>query len=72
MDPAPTSTFSHTLLYTTIASPIGELLLLGDGHALRGLYMQYGRKPMTGAPRSRERHHSQMCGRNWGSTSRYL
>jgi methylated-DNA-[protein]-cysteine S-methyltransferase len=33
------------MLYTTIDSPIGELLLLGDGHALRGLYMQEGRKP---------------------------
>ncbi len=33
------------LLYTTVASPIGELLLLGDGSALRGLYMQEGRKP---------------------------
>jgi methylated-DNA-[protein]-cysteine S-methyltransferase len=32
-------------LYTTIESPIGELLLLGDGRALRGLYMQQGRKP---------------------------
>jgi methylated-DNA-[protein]-cysteine S-methyltransferase len=31
-------------LYTTVDSPIGELLLLGDGSALRGLYMQEGRK----------------------------
>jgi methylated-DNA-[protein]-cysteine S-methyltransferase len=31
------------LLYATIDSPIGELLLLGDGRALRGLYMQEGR-----------------------------
>ena len=37
-------------LYTTIASPIGELLLLGDGSALRGLYMQEGRKPATVRP----------------------
>ena len=35
------------LLYTTIDSPLGELLLLGDGIALRGLYMQRGRKPAT-------------------------
>jgi methylated-DNA-[protein]-cysteine S-methyltransferase len=34
------------LLYTTVESPLGELLLLGDGHALRGLYMQDGRKPV--------------------------
>ncbi|HEY4779143.1 MAG TPA: methylated-DNA--[protein]-cysteine S-methyltransferase [Solirubrobacterales bacterium] len=36
---------SEAPLYTTIASPIGELLLVGDGEALRGLYMQAGRKP---------------------------
>jgi methylated-DNA-[protein]-cysteine S-methyltransferase len=34
------------LLYTTLASPIGELLLVGDGQSLQGLYMQDGRKPM--------------------------
>jgi methylated-DNA-[protein]-cysteine S-methyltransferase len=45
-----TSTAHHTLQYTTIDSPIGELLLLGDGHALRGLYMQEGRKPIRIAP----------------------
>lgn len=31
------------MLYTTLDSPIGELLLLGDGEALHGLYMQDGR-----------------------------
>jgi methylated-DNA-[protein]-cysteine S-methyltransferase len=36
---------SEQRFYTSIDSPIGELLLLGDGHALRGLYMQAGRKP---------------------------
>lgn len=35
------------LLYTTIDSPMGELLLLGDGRALRGLYMQEGRTGIT-------------------------
>lgn len=30
-------------LYATVDSPIGELLLTGDGHALHGLYMQAGR-----------------------------
>ncbi len=30
-------------LYSTVDSPIGELLLTGDGHALHGLYMQAGR-----------------------------
>lgn len=34
------------LTYTSADSPIGELLLLGDGQALHGLYMQDGRKPM--------------------------
>jgi|HubBroStandDraft_6_1064221.scaffolds.fasta_scaffold555345_2 methylated-DNA-[protein]-cysteine S-methyltransferase len=38
------------LMYTTIESPIGELLLLGDDHALHGLYMQSGRKPIAIAP----------------------
>lgn len=39
-----------SLLYTSIDSPIGELLLLGDGDALHGLYMQEGRKPKRIAP----------------------
>ncbi|HYI79868.1 MAG TPA: methylated-DNA--[protein]-cysteine S-methyltransferase [Thermoleophilaceae bacterium] len=30
-------------LYTTVKSPIGELLLTGDGYALHGLYVQAGR-----------------------------
>jgi len=38
------------LLYATSDSPIGELLLLGDGERLRGLYMQRGRKPAQVAP----------------------
>jgi methylated-DNA-[protein]-cysteine S-methyltransferase len=51
--PVPTSRSapSRALLYTTIESPIGELLLLGDGRALRGLYMQAGRKPIAIGPR---------------------
>jgi methylated-DNA-[protein]-cysteine S-methyltransferase len=32
-----------TVLYTTFDSPVGELLLSGDGHTLHGLYMQEGR-----------------------------
>jgi methylated-DNA-[protein]-cysteine S-methyltransferase len=44
------ATANTTLLYTTKDSPIGELLLLGDGHALHGLYMQAGRKPIGIAP----------------------
>jgi methylated-DNA-[protein]-cysteine S-methyltransferase len=44
---APHDGRSETLFYTTIDSPIGELLLLGDGHVLRGLYMQGGRKPIA-------------------------
>jgi methylated-DNA-[protein]-cysteine S-methyltransferase len=31
------------LIYTTFDSPVGELLLLSDGDALCGLYMQEGR-----------------------------
>jgi methylated-DNA-[protein]-cysteine S-methyltransferase len=34
-------------LYTTLDSPIGQLLLVGDGEALQGLYMQEGRHPVT-------------------------
>jgi methylated-DNA-[protein]-cysteine S-methyltransferase len=41
----PTITPTQTLKYTSIDSPIGELLLLGDEHALHGLHMQDGRKP---------------------------
>jgi methylated-DNA-[protein]-cysteine S-methyltransferase len=37
------SNSSNTLFHTTIDSPLGELLLVGDGHALHGLYMQEGR-----------------------------
>jgi methylated-DNA-[protein]-cysteine S-methyltransferase len=35
-----------TLTYTTIDSPIGELLLVGDGESLHCLSMQDGRRPM--------------------------
>jgi methylated-DNA-[protein]-cysteine S-methyltransferase len=31
------------VLYTTFDSPLGELLAVGDGRALHGLYMQAGR-----------------------------
>jgi methylated-DNA-[protein]-cysteine S-methyltransferase len=34
------------VIYTIVQSPIGELLLLGDGEVLHGLYMQAGRKPV--------------------------
>ncbi len=40
----------QTLKCTSLESPIGELLLLGDEHALHGLYMQDGRKPIRIAP----------------------
>ena len=35
-----------TLTYTTTDSPIGELLLVGDGESLHRLSMQDGRRPM--------------------------
>ena len=38
------------MLYTNLDSPIGELLLLGDGQALHGLYMQEGRTAITVRP----------------------
>jgi methylated-DNA-[protein]-cysteine S-methyltransferase len=40
------STKTASLLYTHVESPLGELLLVGDGRALRGLYMQSGRHPI--------------------------
>jgi methylated-DNA-[protein]-cysteine S-methyltransferase len=40
--------------YTTMESPIGELLLVGDGDNLSGMYMQDGRKPKTIATGWRE------------------
>ena len=33
------------MIYTTIDSPLGELLLLGDGDVLHGLHMQAGDRP---------------------------
>jgi methylated-DNA-[protein]-cysteine S-methyltransferase len=35
------------VLYTTFDSPLGPLLLVGDGRALRGLHMVEGRRPVT-------------------------
>ena len=43
----------RALLYTSVESPIGELLLLGDGQVLSGLYMQGARKPIAIGPRWR-------------------
>jgi methylated-DNA-[protein]-cysteine S-methyltransferase len=37
-------------VYTTVDSPIGELLLVGDGHSLHGLHMQGGRGPKKVRP----------------------
>jgi methylated-DNA-[protein]-cysteine S-methyltransferase len=39
------------LLYATVDSPVGELLLVGDERALRGLYMQEGRTASAVRPR---------------------
>jgi methylated-DNA-[protein]-cysteine S-methyltransferase len=35
------------LLYTELDSPVGELLLIGDGERLRGLHFQRGRRPVA-------------------------
>ena len=43
------------MLYTTTDSPIGELLLAGDGDALHCLSMQQGRRPLHLDP-SWQRH----------------
>jgi methylated-DNA-[protein]-cysteine S-methyltransferase len=39
------------MLYTAMDSPLGEILLVGDDRALRGLYMQEGPHPMPVDPR---------------------
>jgi methylated-DNA-[protein]-cysteine S-methyltransferase len=41
------------MIYTTIESPIGELLLVGDGERLHRLSMQGGRRPVAIDPRWR-------------------
>jgi len=38
------------MIYTTIESPLGELLLAGDGEALQRLDMRGGRRPVQIAP----------------------
>ncbi|HEY3866142.1 MAG TPA: methylated-DNA--[protein]-cysteine S-methyltransferase [Solirubrobacteraceae bacterium] len=43
--PTPSPTSARRIFFTKMASPIGELLLVGDGETLSGLYMQDGRKP---------------------------
>ncbi|HLH14096.1 MAG TPA: methylated-DNA--[protein]-cysteine S-methyltransferase [Solirubrobacteraceae bacterium] len=50
MPPAPPTSAGERLLYTSIDSPIGELLLVGDGDALRALHMQGARRPLRVEP----------------------
>ena len=38
---------TETMLHTTIESPVGDLLLIGDEQRLHGLYMQEGRRPVA-------------------------
>jgi methylated-DNA-[protein]-cysteine S-methyltransferase len=35
------------VVYTTVDSPIGQLLLVGDGRCLRGLHVVEGRRPVA-------------------------
>ena len=44
--------------YTTLDSPIGELLLVGDGRALEGLYMQEAPHPVAIDPGWRRDDHA--------------
>lgn len=44
--------------YTTLDSPIGELLLVGDGHALHRLSMQSAARPVAIDPHWRRGDHS--------------
>ncbi len=41
------ATRTDTTLYTTVDSPIGELLLVGDGAEIAGLFMQEGAHPIA-------------------------
>src|SRR5438067_575022 len=45
----------NEMLYTTFESPVGELLLVGDGSALHGLYMQDAPRSVAIPPHSRRR-----------------
>ena len=49
-----TTTTTQTTHYETFDSPLGQLLAVGDGEALSGLYMQDGRRPAA-VPDSWER-----------------
>jgi methylated-DNA-[protein]-cysteine S-methyltransferase len=42
-----------SVIYTTMDSPLGELLLVGDGETLHGLDMQAGEHPIRVHPRWR-------------------
>ncbi len=46
------------MIYTTIHSPIGPLLLSGDGESLQGLYMQGGPRPLAIDPRWQREDHA--------------
>jgi methylated-DNA-[protein]-cysteine S-methyltransferase len=39
-----------SLVYTHMDSPLGRLLLIGDGHVLHGLHMEEGRRPLGVQP----------------------
>jgi methylated-DNA-[protein]-cysteine S-methyltransferase len=45
-----------TMLYTTLDSPVGDLLLVGDDRALHGLYMTEAPRPVTVRPGWRRDH----------------
>ncbi len=48
--PKPTAGGPLAMVYCTLESPIGELLLTGEGDALRALHMQEGRWPTSIRP----------------------
>jgi methylated-DNA-[protein]-cysteine S-methyltransferase len=45
-----TTDHTKTTVYWTVESPIGELLMTGDGERLQRLHMQGGRRPTRVAP----------------------
>ena len=58
------------MLYTSFESPIGELLAVGDGQALHGLYMQEGRTAIAVRADWEPAHErSERCARSSRTTS---
>jgi methylated-DNA-[protein]-cysteine S-methyltransferase len=58
-----TETTTQTTIYWTVETPVGELLLAGDGEHLQRLHMQSGNRPATVEPgwERAEQPFAEMC-----------